>query len=125
MTGSGSAAPATTSSVKPATTTWPPPVTPTPSLAAPATTRWWQRRDTTSNVYFFNPGYGQDKITGFEGANNDQIDLRGFGLANIAALQPYISQVGADTVITLNGADILTLTNINAGTLVADDFQFV
>jgi hypothetical protein len=28
-----------------------------------------------------------------------------------------------DTVITLNGADILT--NINSGTLVANDFQFV
>ena len=36
-----------------------------------------------------------------------------------------MSQVGADTVITLNGADILTLKNINAGTLVANDFLFV
>ena len=35
------------------------------------------------------------------------------------------SQVGADTVVTLNGADILTLKNIDSGTLVADDFQFV
>ena len=31
----------------------------------------------------------------------------------------------ADTVITLNGADILTLKNIVAATLVANDFQFV
>ena len=42
----------------------------------------------------------------------------------------YISQVGAGTpnlatVITLNGADILTLKNINCSTLVADDFVFV
>ena len=36
-----------------------------------------------------------------------------------------MSQVGADTVITLNGADILTLKNINCATLVADDFRFV
>ena len=35
-----------------------------------------------------------------------------------------MSQVGADTVITLNGADILTLKNINEGTLAADDFAF-
>ena len=38
---------------------------------------------------------------------------------------PFKSQVGADTVVTLNGADILTLKNIASGTLVADDFQFV
>jgi hypothetical protein len=36
-----------------------------------------------------------------------------------------MSQVGADTVIALNGADILTLKNINEATLAADDFQFV
>ena len=46
-------------------------------------------------------------------------------MANFAALHPYMSQVGPDTVITLNGADILTLKNINEGTLVADDFLFV
>ncbi len=77
------------------------------------------------NRYIFAPGSGQDSITGFEGANVDVVDLRGFGLANFAALDPYMSQVGADTVIALNGADILTLKNINEGTLVADDFQFV
>ena len=44
---------------------------------------------------------------------------------DFAALQPFISQVGADTIITLNGADILTLKNNVAGTLVADDFRFV
>ena len=79
----------------------------------------------TNNFYFFAPGSGQDLIAGFEGGNGDVADLRGFGLANFAALQPFISQVGADTVITLNGVDFLTLKNINSGTLVADDFQFV
>jgi serralysin len=77
------------------------------------------------NRYIFAPGSGQDSIAGFAGINHDLVDLRGFGLASFAALQPFISQAGADTVITLNGADILTLENIVAGTLVADDFQFV
>ena len=36
-----------------------------------------------------------------------------------------MSQVGGDTVITLNGADILTLKNIDMSTLVFDDFQFI
>ena len=79
----------------------------------------------TSNGYILRAGYGQDSITGFEGTNGDLVQLVGFGLANFAALQPYITQAGAETVITLNGADILTLKNINSGTLVANDFQFI
>ena len=79
----------------------------------------------TLDTFIFRPGSGQDSITGFEGTNGDLVDLRGYGLANFAALGPFISQVGADTVITLNGADILTLKNINEGTLVGNDFQFV
>ena len=80
------------------------------------------RRGRTLNRYIFHPGSDQDSITGFEGTNGDRVDLRGFGLANFAALDPFMSQVGADTVIALNGADILTLKNINEGTLEADDF---
>jgi Ca2+-binding RTX toxin-like protein len=78
-----------------------------------------------NNWYVFFPGSGQDSITGFEGANGDLIDLRAFGLADFAALAPFMSQVGADTVIALNGADVLTLKNINKTTLVANDFDFV
>ena len=48
-----------------------------------------------------------------------------YGLANLAALGPYISQVGADTLFVLNSGDILTLKNVDSGTLVANDFQFV
>ena len=36
-----------------------------------------------------------------------------------------MSQVGADTVIAFDSFHILTLTNINEATLVADDFVFV
>ena len=78
-----------------------------------------------ANRYIFKPGSGQDSVTGFEGGNGDVADLRGFGLASFAALQPYISQAGADTVITLNGADILTLKSTVAGTLAANDFVLV
>ena len=79
----------------------------------------------SNNFYMFLPGSGQDSIAGFEGANNDKVDLRGFGLASFAALDPFMSQVGADTVITLNGFDILTLKNTVEGSLVANDFLFV
>ena len=76
-----------------------------------------------NNTYVFQPGSGQNSITGFNAA--DRVDLRGFGIANLAALGPFISQAGADTVITLNAADILTLKSINQGTLQANDFVFV
>ena len=77
------------------------------------------------NRYIFAPGSGQDSIAGFEGGNGDVVDLRGFGLANIGSLLPYTSQVGADTVIAFDSCHILTLKNINAIILEADDFQFV
>ena len=111
--------------VRPATTIWLPPVASIPSTAAPATTRWSPQQDTSPIVTSSAPVPGSNSVTGFEGANGDVADLRGFGLASFAALQPYISQAGADTVITLNGADILTLKSIVAGTLAADDFVFV
>jgi serralysin len=80
----------------------------------------------SGDTFVFRPGSGQDSITGFEGgADNDAVDLRGFGLANLAALGPYISQVGADTLFVLNSGDILTLKNIHSGTLVDNDFIFV
>jgi hypothetical protein len=79
--------------------------------------------------FVFLPGSGQDSITGFEGANGDVVDLRGYGLADFAALQRYISQVGSplrpDTVINFNNGDILTLKNVFSSVLVADDFVFV
>ena len=59
-------------------------------------------------------------ISGRPGASN----LLDGGTGN-AALDPFMSQVGPDTVIALNGADILTLKNINEGTLVGNDFLFV
>ena len=46
-------------------------------------------------------------------------------IASLKVLRGRTSQVGADTVITLNGADILTLKNINESTQVADDFLLV
>ena len=69
---------------------------------------------------------GQDSITGFEGGADDDVCRSArVRTGNFAALDPFKSMVGADTVITLNGADILTLKNIVGGTLVADDFLFV
>ena len=93
-------------------------------MAAPATTRWWQRQDTRTISTSSHPVPGRTSIAGFEGGNGDVADLRGFGLADFTALQPYISQAGVDTVIAFDSFHILTLKNINSGTLAADDFVF-
>ena len=80
----------------------------------------------TNDSYIFQAGYGQDQIIGFAEHRNggtDIVDIQGFGLATFAALQPFMSQSGADTVITLNGADILTIRNMLPNELLATDFQ--
>ena len=94
-------------------------------MAAPATTRWRPQQDTRIISTSSPPVPGRNLITGFDRDSGDVADLRGFGLADFAALDQFMSQVGADTVITLNGADILTLKNIVESTLAANDFQFV
>ena len=106
--------------------TWPPPAISIPWTAVPATIRWSQRQDMRTIATSFRPpvpGRLDHRLP--TPPPFDGLDLRGFGLANFAALDPFMSQVGADTVIALNGADILTLKNINEGTLVANDFLLV
>ena len=61
--------------------------------------------------FIFHAGYGQDTIIGFaehSGDGTDIIDIQGFGVTTFSALQAFMSQSGNDTVITLNGADILS-----------------
>ena len=111
----------------PATTTSAPPATTTTSTAASATTPWRRRPGTPATASSIHAGYGQDQILGFAehgGGGTDIVDIQGFGLADFAALLPFMSQSGADTVITLNGADILTIRNVLPSELLATDFQF-
>ena len=76
-----------------------------------------------NDLFVFHAGYGQDAILNFLVGGGDVVNLETFGLANFAALQPFMAQVGSDVVITLNGADILTMRNVTLGTLSANDFD--
>ena len=51
------------------------------------------------------------------------VNLETFGIANFATLQSYMSQVGSDVVIALNGTDILTLQNVAIGSLTVANFD--
>ena len=53
------------------------------------------------------------------------VDMETFGLADFGALQPFMSQVGSDVVITINAATIFTLRDVNLSALGAAQFDLV
>ena len=74
--------------------------------------------------FVFTPGNGQDTIGDFTHAA-DVVVLQGFaGIANFSDLQPHMAQVGADTVITFDATDSITLSNVQMTQLNAGDFLF-
>ncbi len=93
----------------------------------PATTLWWRRRRRTrATSSTTGRGYAQDELIGFarHGAGGtDVVSIQGFGVTTFAQLQGLMMQSGADTVITFNTADILTIRNVLPGDWLATDFQ--
>ena len=78
-----------------------------------------------NDTFAFADGDGQDQVDGFAGGDGagDVIDLSGVaGLESFGDVQGLMSQVGADTVIALNGADSMTLVGVDYTTLRSDDF---
>jgi hypothetical protein len=63
-------------------------------------------------------------ITNFSPAH-DNIVLAQAMFANFEAVQSHMMQVGANTVITYDPANMITLTDVKASTLQAGDFKFV
>ncbi|MHB1217589.1 MAG: choice-of-anchor C family protein, partial [Alphaproteobacteria bacterium] len=78
-----------------------------------------------NDTFAFADGDGQDQVADFAGGDGagDVIDLSGVaGLESFGDVQSHMTQVGADTVIALNGADKMTLTGVDYTTLRSDDF---
>ena len=76
-------------------------------------------------VFVFHAGYGIDAALGFDPASGHIVDMETFGLADFGALQPFMSQVGSDVVITINAATIFTLRDVNLSALGAAQFDLV
>ena len=55
-------------------------------------------------TFAFLPGYGIDQAFNFVGAIGDKIDIRGWGIANYAALTPYLTDTTAGLVIAFDGS---------------------
>ncbi|MCQ0988135.1 M10 family metallopeptidase [Jiella marina] len=78
------------------------------------------------DTFVFANGFGQDRITDFEALNNfEKIDLSAVSaITSFADLSAnHLSQVGANAVIT-DGANTITLNNVNIADLDANDFVF-
>ena len=76
-----------------------------------------------SNAFDFGTAFGKDVIGGF--ASTDSIQFSATDFASWSALQSHMSQSGANTVITLDANDTVTLTNVTKTSLTASQFKFV
>jgi hypothetical protein len=76
--------------------------------------------------FYFQTGDGQDTITDFTpgNASGDVIELHGYGVTSFAALQPFMSQSGGDTVIAFDDQNHIVLHNVTMAQLNSGDFLF-
>jgi len=74
------------------------------------------------DIIVFGPDFGHDVITDFA---NDLIRFDHVLFANFAAVKAKSAQLGADTIITFDAANTVTLVGISLASLDATDFQFV
>ncbi|MCV3243103.1 hypothetical protein OHD58_24720 [Mesorhizobium sp. ZC-5] len=80
-----------------------------------------------NDVFVFDPGFGKDTITDFTAGvgSVDAIEFADDVFADFAAVLAVASQVGADTLITADVNNTITLKNIALANLHQEDFQFV
>jgi hypothetical protein len=75
------------------------------------------------DTFAFNPGFGNNTITDFN-TSRDVLQFNPALFANYAAAMPDIKQLGANTVITYDANDTVTLTGVTASHLTASNFKF-
>ena len=82
-----------------------------------------------NDTFLFNANFGKDVVTDLAaGPNSVQHDMLTFDhtlFADYDAVMVSTSQVGADTVITVDADNAVTLLNVNMSSLHRDDFAFV
>ena len=75
--------------------------------------------------FVFTGSFGLDTITNFSPLH-DNIVLAQAMFGNFGAMQSHdMTQVGANTVIAYDPANVITLTGVKASSLHASDFRFV
>jgi len=88
------------------------------------------RGGTGTDTFIFGPGFGNDRILDFDAnpkGGQDFLDISGFGItAATFATRVTIADVGADTLVTIdgNGAATIDLVGVaNVTTVTQADFQ--
>jgi len=77
----------------------------------------------SSDTFLFAPNLGKETINNFTA--QDVIDLPQSLVASFAALQADMHASGANTVITFDANDAITLSHVAAQNLHAQNFHFV
>jgi Ca2+-binding RTX toxin-like protein len=79
-----------------------------------------------NDTFIFQASFGKDTITDFTtgAGSEDLIEYASDVFDDFASVLAAASQVGADTVITADAGNILTLKNVALTNLHQDDFQF-
>jgi hypothetical protein len=81
------------------------------------------------DTFVYTPAFGFDAITDFTaraGATHDTLQLAlGSQFSSLAQVIAASTQVGANTVITIDATDTITLNNVNKTALVASNFVFM
>src|SRR5262249_10869063 len=75
------------------------------------------------NTFVFEPGFGQDSVIDFD-VRNDAIAFDSALVGDIGSVMAHTGQVGADTIITFDPQNSVTLKNIQMSTLTASNFHF-
>ncbi|WP_199084622.1 calcium-binding protein [Bosea sp. ASV33] len=80
-----------------------------------------------NDVFVFGAGFGKDIITDFVAgaASGDVIEFNDAVFADLSSVLAAASQAGADTVITYDANNTITLKNVTMSNLHQDDFRFV
>jgi Ca2+-binding RTX toxin-like protein len=76
-----------------------------------------------ADTFVFGPGFGHDTITDFSHA--DFIEFDGGVFRDFQGVVAAAQQVGADTVITLDADNSITLRGVDLGSLRASHFEFL
>ena len=77
-----------------------------------------------ADTFIFPANLGNETVNNFDAAH-DVIELPAAVAANFAAIQADMHAAGADTVITLDAHDSITLSNVAAQHLTAQNFHFM
>lgn len=79
------------------------------------------------DVFVFKPNFGQDTLVDFQAGSSsvDVIEFQNTLFSNFTEVLAASTQVGSDTLITYDGDNVITLSNVALTSLHQDDFRFV